>query len=96
MIWKIIFFIPGAAIGFILATAIGEANQTMGMVISALGAAMGGSITTKIGTFLFLKAETEATKGGGLIKFIIRFLIIAITIVAGLLALGKFGILNRF
>lgn len=50
------------------------------MAITALGVAVGGSITTALGTMLFLKAETEAQKSGGFVKFIIRFLIIAIII----------------
>lgn len=92
--WKIIFFIPGAAIGFILSTAISQASQEAGIVIAVLGLAVGGSITTSLGTMLFLKSEIEAKKSGGFVKFIIRFLIIAIIIIAGILALGKLGILR--
>ena len=92
--WKIVFFIPGAAIGFILSAGISQASQEAGMAIAALGAAMGGTVTTALGTMLFLKAETEAQKSGGVVKFIIRFLIIAIIIVAAILALGKLGILR--
>ena len=36
--------------------------------------------------------ETDAQKSGGFVKFIIRFLIISIIIVAVILALGKLGI----
>ena len=70
---KIVFFIPGAAIGFILSAAISQASQEAGMAIAALGAAVGGSITTALGTMLFLKAETEAQKSGGFVKFIIPY-----------------------
>jgi len=90
--WKIVFFIPGAAIGLILSEAISQVSQEAAMAIAALGAFIGGSITTALGTMLFLKAETQAQKSGGFVKLIIRFLIIAIIIVAAILVLGKLGI----
>ena len=64
--WKIVFFIPGAAIGFILSAGISQASQEVGMVIAALGAAMGGTVTTALGTMLFLKAETEGGRSSDL------------------------------
>lgn len=91
---KFIFFIPGAAIGFILSSGISQANQSLGMFVLFLGATIGGSITTTIGNLLFLKSEYDAQKSGGLIKVIIRILILAIVIVAIIIVLGKFEIIN--
>lgn len=94
MLWKIIFFVPGAAIGFILSTAISQVDQPFGLVVSIMGIVIGGSITTTIGKILFLRAEYEGQKSGGIAKVIIRILIIGIVIVAALLALGKSGIIR--
>ena len=93
MFKKLLFFIPGAAIGYILSTALFTIDEATGMVFTALGIFIGGSITTMLGKMLFLKSGIEAEKSGGFISFLIRFLIIAIVIVAAILLLAKSGIL---
>jgi len=87
---QLIFFIPGAAIGFIIATAVVHLGGGAGAFV-ALSA---GGITTGLGTILFLKSKDEADKSGGIVGGIIWFLIVAIIIVAGILFLAKSGILR--
>jgi len=69
---KAIFFIPGAAIGFIAASAIKHFDEATALVISALGATVGGSITTAFGTLLFLRAEKTAEQSNTATKIMLR------------------------
>lgn len=93
--WKLVFFVPGAAIGFIVLSGIERINETTAMAIRFLGASAGGSLTTALGSVLFLRAESEGASSGGFISVLIRTLLIAMVIVAAILALAKMGILNR-
>lgn len=91
---RFLFFLPGLAIGFIIVSGIDMVDPTTGLLSKVLGAAIGGSITTKLGHLLFLRSLSTAEKGGGVARTMIAILIAAIIAVAGILLAAELGVLH--
>lgn len=93
MIWKIAMWFVGAAIGLILSVTISHVSESLQLVVMAVSASVGGSITTWLGTLLFLKAEIEGQKSGGFVKALLRTMLLAIVVLAALILGGNAGLI---